>query len=51
MALDPTKPPFSILESKVQQQNQSNFGRKDGLKEMLEERRGEERAPNSVRLD
>ena len=37
------------LESKVQQ-NQSNFGREEGLERMmLEERRG--RAPNSVSLD
>ena len=38
MALDPTKPPsFIPLESKVQQQNQSNFGRAEGLEGMSEE--------------
>ena len=37
MALDPTKPPsFILLESKVHQ-NQSNFGRAEGLKGMSEE--------------
>ena len=42
MALDPTKPPSFLhppfpLESKVQQQNQSNFGRAEGLEGMSEE--------------